>query len=239
MRRAKSQAATPAMRGASILPLKQRCAGRSVAASAPIRTGCGASSARRGRRRAGLALVVDGEGALQGLLADAQHAGRRIGTGPHAIPDARAQLLAHHDARAAAFQRHAIGRQHQGEARAGRGIAPRDHGLRPVLGQGRPDQRLDGERALQRHVPGAVDQRIGAGPGMLLARGEAAVEQFRLVFELGRQAGGIGIAADDAHQHGVVRAGSRAGNLESDFFAGAYRDAVGVAGQRCCHVCLP
>jgi hypothetical protein len=44
MRRAKSQAATPAMRGASILPLKQRCAGRSAAASAPMKIGCGASS---------------------------------------------------------------------------------------------------------------------------------------------------------------------------------------------------
>ena len=48
MRRAKSQAATPAIRGASILPLKQRCAGRSAADSAPIRIGCGASRASDG-----------------------------------------------------------------------------------------------------------------------------------------------------------------------------------------------
>ena len=193
-----------------------------------------------GRRRGiGLALVVDGEGALQWLLAHAQHAGRGIGAGPHAIPDARAQFLAHHDARIAAFQRHAVLCQHQREARTCRGFAPRDHGLRPVLGQGRPDQRLDRERALQRHVPGAPDQRIGAGPGVLLARGEAAVEQFGLVFEFGRQSAGIGIATDDAHQHGVIRARARARNLEGDLFAGPYRDAVGIAGQRCCHVCLP
>lgn len=42
MRREKSQAAKPWIRGASILPLKQRRAGRSVAASAPIITGAAA-----------------------------------------------------------------------------------------------------------------------------------------------------------------------------------------------------
>ena len=43
MRREKSQAARPAIAGASILPLKHRMAGRSAAASAPIRTGFGTS----------------------------------------------------------------------------------------------------------------------------------------------------------------------------------------------------
>src|SRR5260370_8115963 len=37
MRRAKSQAPSPAILGASIFPLKQRCAGPSPAASAPTR----------------------------------------------------------------------------------------------------------------------------------------------------------------------------------------------------------
>ncbi len=135
---------------------------------------------RRLRGYARLALVVDREGALERLLADAQHAGGGIGARPHAIPDARAQLLAGDHARAAAFQRHPVGGQHQREAA-------------PVVGSrreitvcghppaGRPDQRLDGERAGQLDVLGRFDQRVRAGPRPLLARGEPAVEQFRLV----------------------------------------------------------
>ena len=56
-----------------------------------------------------------------------------------------------------------------------RRVTPRDHGLRPVLGQGRPDQRLDRQRGRQLQVFGGLDQRIGARPGVLLALHEAAV----------------------------------------------------------------
>ncbi len=118
MRRAKSQAPRPAIAGASILPLKQRRAGRSAALSAPIEHRLRRVDRKALSRRARLALVVDGERALQGLLAHPHHAGRGIGPGPDAIPGAIAQLLADDDARAAAFQRHAVGRQHQREARA-------------------------------------------------------------------------------------------------------------------------
>jgi len=64
-----------------------------------------------------------------------------------------------------------------------------------------------------------------------LAGGEAAVEQLGLVLELLRQAAGIGIAAHDAHQHGVVRSRPNARNLEADLFAGS--EAVkGLADRR-------
>src|SRR5205814_9884764 len=47
--------------------------------------------------RGGLAFIVDGVGAFQRLLANAQHAGGWIGARPYAIPGARAQLLAGED----------------------------------------------------------------------------------------------------------------------------------------------
>ena len=102
MRRAKSQAAKPAIVGASILPLKQRRAGRSARALRADEHRLRGIDREALRRRARFALVVDGEGALQGLLADPHHAGGGIGRGPDAIPGAIAQLLADRRPRAAA-----------------------------------------------------------------------------------------------------------------------------------------
>src|SRR5262249_10088902 len=88
-------------------------------------------------------------------------------------------------------------------------------------------------------VLGALDQRVGARPGALFARGEAGVEQLRLVLDLLRRPAGIGIAAHDAHEHGVVWARPDARNLERNLLAGADRYAVGIARQRCSHFFLP
>ena len=220
MRRAKSQAAMPVIAGASILPLKQRCAGRSLASSAPIRIGRGGLERQRCRcRDAGLALVVDCIGALQGLLADAQHAGRRVGARPDAIPDARAQGLADDDPRAADLQRHAFGREHQRKARAGLRIAARDHGLRSIGRQGRPDQRLDRQRLRQLEGARGLDQAIGARPGMLQARGMDAVEHVGEIVEFLRRTIGVRIAAHDPDQRGTERAWPGARDLEGDLFA--------------------
>ena len=145
--------AKPAMRGASILPLKQRRAGRSVAALRADQDRLCRVERERWRGRARLALVVDGEGALQGLLADAQHAGRGIGAGPDAIPERDAQLLAgRRRARRRISSAMPSGVSTSAKPAPVAAIAARDHGLRPVLRQGRPDQRLDGKRGGQRHV---------------------------------------------------------------------------------------
>ncbi len=154
MRRVKSQAAKPTIGGASILPLKQRCAGP-VGGGSPRRSApaAAASTGRRRRLAARLALVVGAEGALQRLLADAQRAGLGIGAGPDAIPDAR---------RAASCRRRCgpsplssampSGVSTSAKPAPVAAIAARDHGLRPVLGQGRPDQRLDLKRGRQLRV---------------------------------------------------------------------------------------
>ena len=231
----------PAIAGASILPLKQRCAGRSLAGLGADQDRLrGVDRERRRRRDAGLALVVDGKGALQRLLADAQHAGARVGARPDAIPGVGAQGLADRDPGVADLERHALGRQHQREARAGladRGARSRSAVRRPA-GSARSAPRPTAPAAWQ-SVAAPSTMRVGAGPGVLDLRGEAAVELLGMILELGAAAGGIGIAANDADQRGVERAGPAARDLEGDRLAGAYRDAVGVADERCSHVVSP
>ena len=69
--------AQPAIAGASILPLKQRRAGRSAALSAPMNTGCAASIERPSAVVLASPSSSTGESTLQGLLPHPHHAGRR------------------------------------------------------------------------------------------------------------------------------------------------------------------
>ena len=124
MRRAKSQAATPAMRGASILPLKQRRAGRSAPLprrSAPAARrrrrdrppSCSPRPRRRRRRRASRAA--------------GRRASCRSRDRPWPTRDTRrdAQLLAGDDARAAAFSAMPSGVSTSAKPAPVRGIAAR------------------------------------------------------------------------------------------------------------------
>ena len=191
---------------------------------------------RQRRHRLGLALVVDGMCPPQRLLADAYRARPGIGAGPHAIPDARPQALADHGSRTAHLQRHTLRRQHERKAGAALGIAARQDRLRPIVWKRRPDRRLDREIGRQLQAGRSLDQTVGTGPGVLHARGEASVEEFRQVLQLRRRAAGVGVAADDPHQRGVVGVGSGARDLKGDFFSDPNGDFVGVAGERCGHV---
>jgi hypothetical protein len=226
MRRAKSQAAKPATVGASILPLKQRRAGRSAALSAPMNTGWAASIARPCAPGAMVVLASPSSSTAKA---------RFKGCWPTRIMPVAGSAEAHtrYHARLRSFLPTATrAPPHSSAMPSGVSTsakpAPEAASRRAITVCG-PSSGSVGQisasterRRWQLRVDGPLDQRIGAGPGMLLARGEAAVEQLGLVLELLRRAAGIGIAAHDAHQHGVVRSRSHARNLEADLFAGAY-----------------
>ena len=244
MRREKSHAATPAIDGASILPLKQRCAGRS-----PGRPRRRSGSAARRRARAASARRARPRPRRRRQRRASAAAGRRaacrcsrIGARPDAIPDARAQVLA--DRRPGRRRSRAPCPRASAPARSPRRscrIAARDHGLRSVRRAGSARSGLRRESACRqlrrpwRRRPARRSPARRAGRARRSGRRTARTWSSSLV----RRSGGIGIAANDAHQRGVERARARARDLEGDLLAGAYRDAVGVASQRCCHVVSP
>ena len=222
MRRAKSHAATPAMRGASILPLKQRCAGRSAAASAPIRIGCCASSARAA------AVVL---ASPSSSTAKARFKGcwptRSMPVAGSALAHTRYQMRERSFLPTTTRAPPLSSAMPSGVITRAKPAPPSPvpwAGSRRAITVCGPSSGSVGQiSASTASAPCSVtslaplDQRIGARPGVLLARGESAVEQFRLVFELRRRAVGVGIAADDAHQHGVVRARSPLETLKAIF----------------------
>ena len=190
------------------------------------------------KRGGGGARIVDRHRGRERKLSDADLARARVVAEEDPVPGAGAKRPAgvEDDRPGAVAQR---GGQRaglvdlKGEARSGDGIDTR-HQTLPAgeIGQGRPDggghreavQRIEG-RGGGNACPGTVVDRLHP---RRVATGKGGLDGLLAYAGAGR----VGVAADDAHQARLVVLRRGRGHLERDGFAGRYRIAVGIAGDR-------